>query len=250
MTLFCDPSAPNTHGQFLAELLLIGGVQIETLAKGRQKVTFQSWSQAVREATAERKARLADNQLEWLWEALTTEPRILRELGTRLRSDEDEWKKKEPVTVLNRGQELGVFLKSFRSFGAPVFSVPTKAQPDGRIKLLGALKMGPGKAVSQRFECRDVNATVEIPLENAGSLDKEAILMKIERIDVVVERKMIMAWVRSLNHAFTVTSRRLQPHRWSHGGRIYDHIAWRKDNRWISLEDIRREVEAGKWKVE
>jgi len=73
--------------------------------------------------------------------------------------------------------------------------------------------------------------------------------MKLERINVTVQRNMVMVWVRSLNHAFTVTSRRLQPHRRGHGGRIYDYIAWRDRNRWISLEDIPREVEAGSWKV-
>src|SRR5262245_19974882 len=45
----------------------------------------------------------------------------------------------------------------------------------------------------------------------------------------------VMVWIRSLNHAFTVTSRRLQPHRRGHGGRIYDHIAWSENNRWVSL---------------
>ena len=109
--------------------------------------------------------------------------------------------------------------------------------------------MGPGKAASRRFECRDVTTTVEIPVVKAGTLDQEAELLKLERVDVVVHTQVIMAWVRSLNHAFTVISRRLQPHRRSHGGRIYDHIAWRKNNQWISLEIIRREVEAGKWKV-
>jgi len=74
--------------------------------------------------------------------------------------------------------------------------------------------------------------------------------MKLERINVTVQRNMVMVWVRSLNHAFTVTSRRLQPHRRGHGGRIYDYIAWRReDNQWISLETIRRDVEAGTWKL-
>ena len=128
-------------------------------------------------------------------------------------------------------------MKSLTSFGAPVLPVQPNVQADATITLLAPLMMGPGKA--GRFECRDVKATVEIPMEKAGSLDQEAVLMKLERIDVTVQRNMVMAWVRSLNHAFTVTSRRLQPHRRGHGGRIYDHIAWCKDNQWISLEDIR-----------
>src|SRR5215510_12354852 len=102
--------------------------------------------------------------------------------------------------------------------------------------VLGPLTMGPGKA--GRFECRDVKATVEIPVEKAESLDQEAVLMKLERIEIAVQRNMVMAWVSSLNHALTVTTRRLRPHRRTHGGRIYDYIAWRNGNEWISLEKI------------
>ena len=182
-----------------------------------------------------------------MWEALTTEPGILREFGAQIRFLEDEWKAKPTVTVLNSGHILGVFLKGLTAFGAPVLSPPGNTRPEAIITLLGPLTMGPGKA--GRFECKDVKARVEIPVEKAGSLDQEAVLMKLERIDVTVQRNMVMVWVRSLNHAFTVTSRRLQPHRRGHGGRIYDHIAWRKDKQWISLEAIRREVEAGRWNL-
>jgi hypothetical protein len=177
---------------------------------------------------------------------LTSEPRTVREFGAQIVSREDEWKARDPMDVLNSGHLLGIFLKSFTSFGAPVLSVPSEVEPDAIITLLGPLTMGPGKA--GRFECRDVKATVEIPVEKAESLDQEAVLMKLERIDVTVHRNMVMAWVRSLNHAFTVTTRRLRPQRRGDGGRIYDYIAWRKNNQWISLEAIRRDVEAGNWK--
>lgn len=243
-----DPSDLNAHLECLAQLLWIGGTQIAILAKGDQKITFQAWSKQVREATSNQRINLTDGQLEWSWEALTTEPEILREFGAQIRFLEDEWKDKPTVTVLSSGHILGVFLKGLTAFGAPVLSVPGNAQADAKITLLGPLTMGPGKV--GRFECRDVKATVEIPVEKAGSLDQEAVLMKLERIDVAVQRNMVMAWVRSLNHAFTVTSRRLQLHRRGHGGRIYDHIAWRKDNQWISLEAIRRDVEAERWTVQ
>ena len=59
------------------------------------------------------------------------------------------------------------------------------------ITLRDTLIMRPGKA--GRFECGDVKATVEIAVEKAGSLDHEAALMKLDRIDVGVQRQMIMA---------------------------------------------------------
>jgi hypothetical protein len=184
--------------------------------------------------------------LEWLWETLISEPSVSRALGNRIVPREEAWKSQEDVSVLDKGEMLGVFLKPLKGFGVPVLPIPTAAKPVSTIRLLDTLKMRPGKAVSRRFECRDVKATVEIPVMNAGSLNEEAVLMKLDRQDVVVQCDMVMAWVRSLNHALTVTSRRLQPHRRNHGGRIYDHIAWLNGEQWISLEHIRRQVEAGK----
>jgi hypothetical protein len=159
---------------------------------------------------------------------------------------EEAWKSQEDVSVLGKGEILGLFLKPLKGLGVPALSISDTVKPVSTIRLLDTLKMGPGKAASRRFECRDVSATVEIPVAKAGSLSEEAVLLKLDRKDVVVQRDIVMAWVRSLNHALTVTSRRLQPHRRSHGGRIYDHIAWRKGDQWIPLEDIRCAVEADK----
>jgi len=249
MSMFGNPSNPNPYGKYLAELLLIGGVQLERLTKGKKQVTFKDWSETVRQAVSQPGTSLTDRQLEWLWEALTTEPRILREFLGRIVSREEEWKRQDFVPILKRGEMLGVFLKPFTLVGAPILRIPPETKSDSKIRLLETLEMGPGKLSSRRFECRDVTAEVEIQVAKLGRPDEEAILMKLELGNVDVKGRSVIASVRSLNHAFTVTSRRLQPHCRNHGGRIYDHIAWRQNNQWISLEDIRREVEAGKWKV-
>jgi hypothetical protein len=170
MNLFRDPTDLKAYGEHLTQSLITGAVQIEKLAQPGQKVSFKAWSDAVRQSATEREPSLKDGQLEWLWKALTTDPRILRELGAKILSRDEERKTREPVLVLKKGEVLGVFLKSFTAYGAPVFSVPPKVQPEGKITLLGALTMGPGKA--GRFECRDVKVTVEIPVEKAGSLDQ------------------------------------------------------------------------------
>src|SRR5262249_957308 len=153
-----------------------GGTQIAILAKRDQNITFKDWSEAVKKATISPGTTPSDEQLAWLWEALTNEPGILREFGTQIRFPEDEWKDKPTVTVLNSGSVLGVFLKGLKAFGAPGLLPPGNSEADAIITLLGPLTMGPGKA--GRFECRDVKATVEIPVENAESLDQEAVLMK------------------------------------------------------------------------
>lgn len=224
-----------------------GGVQLETLARGWARVTFDVWLKAVGEDVKKRGLSLSEEQAQWLWETLTKEPRIARELETRIVSADEQWLEQNPVQVLKAGENLGLFLKPFSSFGSPTVPLPTDAQPEGRIKLLGALSMKPGKIASRRFECGDVECVVVIKVDKPGTVEQEAVLMKVEPGGVTVDGAEVIVNARSLNHAYTMTSRRLEPHRRCHGGRAYDHVAWRNGDQWISLERIRCLVEAGLW---
>jgi hypothetical protein len=247
MSLFSDPTDLNAYGRNLAQLLLIGGVQLENLASGKERVAFKVWAEAIRKDAGKRSVALAEGQTEWLWNTLTTEPTVIRELGLRIVSRAEEWKNQDPVAVLKSGHTLGVFLKPFSSFGSPVMPLPAEAKPQALIILNGVLMMEPGKAAARRFECCDVECVVEIQVEKPGTADQEAVLMKLEPCDVTVTVGRVTACARSLNHAFTVATRRLQPHRRNHGGRAYDHVAWRKGDQWVSLEAIRRNVESDMW---
>ena len=247
MSLFLDSADLNSHGRYLAQLLLSGGVQLEMLANKMLQVTFDLWVKSVRLDVKERGIVLSEEQAKWLWEALTREPRIATELGSRIVSAEEQWQEQKPVFVLKAGENLGLFLKPFSSFGASALPLTSDAQPQARIKLLGALDMKPGKITSRRFECCDVECTVEIVVDKPGTIEQEAVLMKVEPSGLTVDGSLVTVSAGSLNHAFTLTSRRLQPHRRSHGGRAYDHVAWRNKNQWIPLETIRGFVENGKW---
>ena len=250
MSLFLDAADLNSHGRYLAQLLLSGGAQLETLARGWERVSFDVWVEAVYKDVKRRGLDLPEEQAEWLWETLTKEPRIAKELGMRIVSADEEWVEQNPVQVLKAGENLGLFLKPFSSHGSPALTLSSEAQPQGRIKLLGALNMKPGKVASRRFECGDVECVVVIEVDKPGTVEQEAVLMKVEPKGVTVDGSRVIVNARSLNHAYTVTSRRLEPHRRGHGGRSYDHIAWRSGGQWISLERIRCLVEAGTWKDE
>ncbi len=244
MSLFLDSADLNSHGRYLAQLLLSGGVQLEMLAKGKERVTFGAWLAAVLQDVQKRGIALSTEQAEWLWETLTREPRVAQMIGTRIVSADEEWLERKPVRVLKAGEYLGVFLKSFKSLKTPI---PSEAQPQGRIKLLGELIMTPGKVASRRFACDDVKCVVEIEVGQPGTVEQEAILMKVEPKDITVDGTHVNVRAKSVNHAFTLTSRRLQPGRRGYGGRAYDYIAWRCDQTWMRLEDIRCSVETGKW---
>ena len=73
--------------------------------------------------------------------------------------------------------------------------------------------------------------------------------MRIDVERIIVEKDVVTIRVDSLNQAFTVASRRLQPERRSHGGRIYDHIVHVRGHVRTRLEEIRRKVESGSWKI-
>src|SRR5262245_58530568 len=103
INLFSDPEADISHGDYLTKLLRTGGFLLEKLAKEGPKITFQSWSDAVGNRTVTWKAQPEANQLEWLWEALTTEPTIVCEIGDRILYREDEWRTRKAVPVLSSG---------------------------------------------------------------------------------------------------------------------------------------------------
>lgn len=118
------------------------------------------------------------------------------------------------------------------------------------ITLRSALMMQPGKAAARRFECGDGECELDIRVEKPGTAEQEAVLMKLKLDEVKVKDGRVIVHARSLNHAYTVASRRLQPHRRSHGGRAYNHVAWCKGNQWVTLENIRCAVESGTWEAE
>jgi len=250
VSLFLDPADLNAYGRNLAQLLLIGGTKLESLVAGSNRVTFSAWADAVSKEAQRRGLLTAVGQTEWLWECLTKEPRVSKELGDRILSLDEEWLLQKPIPVLTAGKRLGIFLKSFSSFGSQPAQLTVGAQPQAWIELHGDLVMAPRKRSFRRLECLDVDCHVEITLPDPGTAEQEAFRMKLEPADVSVDGQKVIAYAKSLNHALTVASRRMESHRRSNGGRAYDHIAWREGARWVSLEMIRSKAESGLWKME
>lgn len=102
--------------------------------------------------------------------------------------------------------------------------------------------MRPGK--ERRLECCDVPTRLEISVQKAGTIENESIAFKIDVNELKIENDCIQVNVKSLNHAYTKASLRLEPHRRSHGGRVYEHIAMKnEDDKYIPLETIREKFE-------
>jgi len=127
-----------------------------------------------------------------------------------------------------------------------------RARPP-QISLRGGLSMRRGK--SGRLECCPVDATLSYFVEDLHSLQEEADLIGVSTSWVQIEASShpaltghVFVEVRSLNQAYTLASRRLQPHRRSHTGNIYDKICWTPPTAEpLLLEEVRLLVESGEW---
>ena len=105
--------------------------------------------------------------------------------------------------------------------------------------------MKPGKA--RRLECCDVFGCLKIRIDKLGPKNVEAAALKVDLEDVEIKNNCLYISVKSLNHAYTTASLRLEPHRRSHGGKIYDHIGLKKEEGFVSLEIVRSDYENQMW---
>ena len=101
------------------DLFLSGMHWLNVLAGKEHEIKFTGWTKLIRNARGN-PDNLNLKYLEWLWEAITSEPNIRNFLGSRLISLDDEWRKQESVECLPAKSLLGIFFKNFRAYGHPV----------------------------------------------------------------------------------------------------------------------------------
>jgi len=238
-TKMVDSFIPQTTDLFMSSLHWLN-----VIAKNENEIRFPKWAILLKDARGNPDDLTVD-KLQWLWESITKEPAINNYLGSRLISLDDEWKKIEPFKCLPANSRFAIFFKNFQSYGLPVLPFPKELNPDTEAEILEPLYLRPGKA--RRLECCDVQTRLKIHPNILGPVNVEAAALKVEIKDVTIEKDCIDVNVKSLNHAYTTASLKLEPHRRSHGGRIYDHIAYKDGNDLIPLEKIRTDHEKQLW---
>ena len=226
------------------DLFMSGLHWLNVIAKNENEIRFPKWAKLIKDARG-KSDDLTLAKLQWLWESITKEPGIMNYLGSRLISLDNEWKQIEPFGCLPVNSRFGIFFKNFQSNDVPLLTLPKELQPDAEIVISEPLKLRPGKA--QKLECCDVKARLELQPDHLGPRNVEAAALKVEINDVTINNGYINVNVKSLNHAYTKASLRLEPQRRSHGGRIYDHIAYKDGENLISLEKIRYDHEKQRW---
>lgn len=224
-----------------ASLLL----EMRSKAGAGGKVQFQDWANALCKPENNPTEHVALDEFTWLWETLRTAPQ-LREYfgdlppesnrGTRTHQHFDVFGPGELFVIGMNNDEVAHLLNPARLIREP---------ERVRVQTKELLQMRPGKG--HRLECCDCRAEVTIQVHEVFSLTREADIMRIEEERVALGNGCVKVQVDSLNQAYTVSSRRLQPNRRGHGGRIYDHIVHVGNEKRTSLEKIRQEVEAREW---
>jgi len=190
-------------------------------------------------------------ELNWLWDTIRSFPNISTEnlkipdYGVTYYPDHKEHH------VFDEGQTFFISFKRLKPNIIRSYENNDHTK-DPIITLKQPLKMRRGKA--GRLECCNVAAEVKIHLDK--NILNENIIKDVNRQagiaglapDLVSHMNNFSTFtVTSLNQAYTVASRMLEPERKSHGGRCYDHLVCVLNDSYKGLEEVRREVESGSW---
>jgi hypothetical protein len=232
------------HSHILGQLITAGFDWTERLARADNGLAYSNWAAGVRGEFRETSIELSDSQLHWAWNAIREEETVRSRFGA-LPPPGVQWKSsRDRFLVLSSGEIFAVALKA-----AELDTLLRNQAKDSpwrvTVRLVGQLEMKPGKA--DRLECCDVRADVRIQVSTCYPVEREADVMRIDADRISVEEGVVTARVDSLNQAYTVASRRLEPERRSHGGRTYDRYVLMRSNERLLLERIRQRVEAGDW---
>jgi len=228
----------------IADLVMSGIQWLAYLDRNERDIHFVEWSKLIWAARGEHSDLSAD-QLIWVWDTLTMEPMIQKALGEKLVPLDEDWRKLDAIKVLPARSRFGIFFKAFRYYGQPVLPLRSALIPDAEAEVLTDLYMKPGKG--RRLECQDVLTGLELRIKELGSKAAEAAALKVPEKDIEIIDGRLFVRVKSLNHAYTKASLRLEPHRRSPGGRVYDHVALKEKGGYVALEEIRAKFEKALW---
>jgi len=241
---------PNSIGESIdatVQLIFTGASVLYDLRcdNDGKLVSFQHWATAVRDSAQLGKLATIDEHLIWLWETLRTAP-DLRDYFGDLPCAMNPWTNKQQCfDVLEPGE---CFLIGMNNEDVAFLLRPSTLITDTervRLHTKARLQMRPGKG--HRLECCDCLCEVTIQVDEVFTLTREADIMRIEEKRIELGNGFVRVQVDSLNQAYTVSSRRLEPKRRSHGGRTYDRLVHIGKDIRMRLEDIRQLVESGTW---
>ncbi len=247
MSLSEHEDAPEIYASRLGTLFVAGITVLNSMVQKGEPLIFHTWSALFGEITEVDATFRTETQRKWLWDAIRTEPSFKSRFGELPATTVPRRKKEQPFRVFHTGQWFVIGMK--RAEVAALLKATNGAPGDARVSVWTkeSLDMKPGKG--DHMECCDCGATVTIRVNEVYSVDREADIMRIDSSHIKVSKGNLTVEVDSLNQAYTISSRRLEPERRSHGGRIYGHVVHVAGTKRTLLGDIRQKVETGTWKI-
>lgn len=200
-------------------------------------LTFDAWRRSIPRSSPMRPP--SQEELEWLWESMRSSPWVRAGLG-RLPPASARWA--EPIQVLPPGSELWC---SIGTPSRPAIAAMRVSPTYARVKLIAALRLASGKG---RFlQAADVDCEVTLAATAPADAEAEARALSLEPTRVHRDGDLLRIRAKSLNHAYTLASRRVEQRRRSSGGRVYDRMFWWNGTQWLSLDQIRSLAMSGEW---
>lgn len=235
------------HVEEVSSLFVAGAMLLHEMLSKNDQVSFDAWANRFYEGTGQSEGIATRERLMWLWDALRTEPELKQKFGS-LPPAAIPWKgTKKRFTVFGSGEWFAIGLKTEAINELTKYPQKPALEETVAVRTLEPLLMKPGKG--GRLECCDCHAEVTIRVDSVYSIEHEATIMEINEDRITLGKSVVTVRVDSLNQAYTVSSRRLEPNRRSHGGRTYDHVVHVGAEKRTPLETIRQQVENDDWVV-
>lgn len=247
MSLFPSTDHNYEHVSQISRLFTSGAMLLHGMFTEGDPITFKVWASRLREDKSFEKGFATVDRLMWLWDALRSEPELEHEFGSLPPAAAPWAGTRTRFKVFDSGESFVIGLK--RDTVAELLRKPHKNATDETVSVmtLQPLLMKPGKG--GRLECCDCEAVVTIRVPEIHFPVREADIMEVDVGRITLGDGVVIVRVDSLNQAYTVSSRRLEPARRSHGGRTYDHVVHVGKGRRTPLETIRQQVANDEWVV-
>ena len=219
---------------------------VEMLKDGQ--LPFDAWYSEVT-STGDIPRTTANNlRLIWIWDSIRQDP-ILKDVFQDLSPAGMRWNRNSlPFFVMKRESWFVIGLS--RSDASGLLSPNNKPPQEehASFQLLDDLYMRPGR--NDRLECCGCSCLLQLRPDEVYTKERELDILGVgvEQIRFL-DTSIIQIEVPSINQAYMVASRRLEPDRLSHGGNIFEHVVYVGDQVRYRLEKIRLAVELGEWEV-
>ncbi len=232
----------------MAEQFQLGAHVAIGMLDEKGHVVFNTWKSRVLEAGLFSDSTSDDLRLIWIWDTLRQDS-ALRDVFKELSPAGMEWNRfSRPMFTLPHGSRFVIGVEPEASGELLFPSAGDFGEASASFQIDDDLYFRPGRG--DRLECSPCEGTLYLRVAQTHAAEREMDILGVERDQLLaIEDKTLQIRVRSLNQAYTVASRRLEPNRMTHGGSAYEHIVYVDGQRKLKLEEIRRAVELGLWTI-